>query len=105
MKELIMCSLAKLKDGPVNFKRISMTEDYTPEERQAISEKRTNVVYSGKASQPILSTNELCKNKDSDNNLIVTSSSTSSSINTDMLYIWFTNADTLTLAKIQELEN
>ena len=38
-RELIMCSLAKLKDGPIKFKRISVTEDYTPEERQAIREK------------------------------------------------------------------
>ena len=38
-RELIMCSLAKLKDGPITFKRISVTEDYTPEECQAIREK------------------------------------------------------------------
>ena len=38
-KELIMCSVTKLKDGPEKFKRISITEDYTPEERLAIREK------------------------------------------------------------------
>ena len=34
-----MCSLGKLKQAPEKFKRISITEDYTPEERQAIREK------------------------------------------------------------------
>ena len=38
-RELIMCGLTKLKDEPVKFKKISITEDYTPEERQTIREK------------------------------------------------------------------
>ena len=62
-------------------------------------------VYSGQASRPRINTKEIRKNKVSDDNLVCPSCSTTSSINKDMVYTWFTNADTLTQAKIQELEN
>ena len=72
-----MCCLAKLRDGPVKFKMISITEG-----KCVVRQKQTNnkAVYNGQASQSILSTNELRKNKDSVNNFVVTSSSTSSNI-------------------------
>ena len=38
-KESVMKSLGKLKDEPENFRKISVTDDYTQEERESIREK------------------------------------------------------------------
>ena len=40
-KEMIMTSLGKLKNVVEKFKRISVTDDYTAEERDAIKNKVT----------------------------------------------------------------
>ena len=40
-KEMIMTSLGKLKNAVEKFKRISATDDYTAEERDAIKNKVT----------------------------------------------------------------
>ena len=40
-KEMIMTSLGKLKNAVEKFKRISVTDDYTAEERDAIKNKVT----------------------------------------------------------------